>query len=137
VSAAVFVDTAYLIALLDPRDSLHARALSLAKKLAGDEAPLLTTDAVLLELANYFSRSPLRAVAIEWIAAIRSGEGWEVLGLDRALLARGEARYRAHADKTWSLTDCVSMEVMAGRKVTDVATTDAGFRQAGFRTLLP
>jgi len=136
VGAAVFVDTAYLIALLDPRDSLHARALSLAKKLASDEAPLFTTDAVLLELANYFSRSPLRATAIEWVAAIRSGEGWEVLRLDGALLARGEDRYRAHADKTWSLTDCVSMEVMAARKITDAATTDAGFRQAGFRTLL-
>jgi uncharacterized protein len=136
VSAAVFVDTAYLVALLDPRDGLHARALSLAKKLADDDALLLTTDAVLLELANYFTRSPLRAAAIEWIGAIRSGDGWEVLALDRPLLARGEARYRAHPDKTWSLTDCVSMEAMAARKMTDVATTDAGFRQAGFRTLL-
>ena len=39
-------------------------------------------------------------------------------------------------DKTWGLTDCVSMEVMSDRKLRDAATSDAHFEQAGFKALL-
>jgi predicted nucleic acid-binding protein len=54
----------------------------------------------------------------------------------RALLARAEVRYRRHVDENWSLTDCRSMELMQARGIRDIATTDAGFEQAGFRCLL-
>ncbi len=131
----VLVDTSYLVAVLDPRDRLHAPALRLARELAEENARLVTTDAILLELANYFARSPLRVHAIEWIGAIRSG-GWEIAPVDARRLSRAEERYRRHADKTWSLTDCHAMEVASERKVREVATTDAGFEQAGFRRLL-
>jgi predicted nucleic acid-binding protein len=131
-----FIDTAYLVALLDPRDALNARGLRVAKRLAADHALVVTSDLVLVELANYFSRGPLRSHAIEWIGAIRGNPGWEVAPVDRALLGRVEARYRDHADKTWSLTDCSSMEIMRARGIADIATSDAGFAQAGFRILL-
>jgi hypothetical protein len=136
VSAATFVDTAYLVALLDPRDSLHGQAIEISEHLAARGASLVTSDAVLLELANYFSRSPLRGSVVDWIEAMRSGDAWEVAPIDRAVLVRAEARYRAHADKTWSLTDCLSMEMMSARKLRDVVTTDVGFAQAGFRALM-
>ena len=132
----VFVDTAYLVVLLDRRDALHVEGLALAKQLAARGARLVTTDAVLIELANYFARSPLRARAIDLVAELRSDEGWTVVAIDRPSLLRAEARYRAHADKDWSVTDCMSMDVMSSRKIRDVATTDGGFAQAGFRLLL-
>ena len=56
--------------------------------------------------------------------------------LDEALLGRAEARYRRYADKDWSLTDCISIEVMGRRSIREVATTDQGFAQAGFEVLL-
>ena len=136
MSVAAFVDTAYLVALLDPRDSLNGKAVDIAKSLSAKAYTLVTSDAVLLEFANYFSRSPLRAVVIDWINAMRAAEGWEVVPLDRAELSRAEARYRAHADKSWSLTDCICMEVMTARKIREIVTTDAGFAQAGFRVLM-
>jgi predicted nucleic acid-binding protein len=136
VSDAAFVDTAYFVALLDPRDALNGKALEVAETLASRDRTLVTSDAVLLELANYFSRSPLRATAIDCIDAVRSGSGWEVVPINRPVLARAEARYRAHTDKTWSLTDCLSMEMMNARGIRDVVTTDAGFAQAGFRPLM-
>src|SRR3990172_4410604 len=113
--ASVFIDTAYLVALLDPRDGHNGRAI---------------------ELANYFSRSPLRAECIEWLRAIRADAGWEIVPLDRSLVSRGEARYRRHRDKSWSLTDCISMEVMTQRRIRDAATLDGGFAQAGFSVLM-
>ena len=56
--------------------------------------------------------------------------------ISAGLLDRAEARYRAHPDKGWSLTDCLSMEAMLDHGVTEVATSDYHFAQAGFRTLM-
>ncbi|HET8540546.1 MAG TPA: PIN domain-containing protein [Anaeromyxobacter sp.] len=131
----VLVDTSYLVAVLDGCDRLHARALALARELAGADARLVTTDLILVELANYFARSPLRRHAIDWISAIRGG-GWEVVPLDARRLARAEERYRRHSDKTWSLTDCHAMEVGSERRIREIATTDAGYEQAGFERLM-
>jgi predicted nucleic acid-binding protein len=133
---ATFVDTAYFVALIDPRDALHDRAVDLARALAKRGAPLATSDAVLIEVASYFARGPLRAHAIEWIVRVRAAAGWEIAPMTRALVTRGETLYRAHADESWSATDCTSMEIMRDLDIRDVATTDRGFAQAGFRILL-
>lgn len=132
----VFVDTSWLVALIDKRDNRQQDALELAAKLAGEDARLLSTDAVILELCNYFARSPLRADAISWVEEVRGAPGWEIVPVERPLLRKAERLYQRHQDKNWSLTDCLGMEVMRARKVTDAATTDTGFRQAGFRILL-
>lgn len=136
VARTVFIDTEYLIALIDRRDALNGKALALAEGLAEDDAFLVTSDAMMLELGGYFARSPLRAEAIRWIDEIRRSAGWEVVPIEPALLGKAETRYRSHADKTWSLADCVAMEIMTSRRIRDVATTDRGFSQAGFRVLL-
>ncbi|HMG73540.1 MAG TPA: hypothetical protein VK582_08565 [Pyrinomonadaceae bacterium] len=39
-------------------------------------------------------------------------------------------------DKGYSLTDCISMNVMRERGLTDVLTNDPHFRQEGYRPLL-
>jgi len=136
VARNVLVDTAYLVALLDPRDHLNGRAVALAGKLAEERAGLVTTDAVVLEFANYFARSPLRGHAAKWIAAFRADPGWDIAPVERDLLGRAEIRYARHLHKSWSLTDCHSMELMRERRIREVATTDIGFEQAGFRCLL-
>ena len=132
----VFVDTAYLVALLDRRDSLHTRALELAEKFDQTSTTLVTNDAVLIEFANYFARTPLRASAIDWVFALRESQAWQIVALSPSLLVRAEALYRAHQDKTWSVTDCCIMETMRDRRISEIATTDRGFKQAGFRVLL-
>ena len=134
--ATTFVDTAHFVALLDPRDTLHAQAMALTKRLAKRSAELVTSDAVLVEVGNYFARGPLRSRAMEWIVAVRAAPGWRIEAVTRPLLLRGEALYRAHADESWSVTDCVSMELMRDQRIRDIATTDHGFAQAGFRVLL-
>lgn len=50
----VFVDTSFVVALINERDQHHARAEELADLF--DDFPLLTTDAVLLEIGNALSR---------------------------------------------------------------------------------
>jgi uncharacterized protein len=132
----VFVDTAYFVALLNRRDALHARARTLASQWAARGVSLVTTDGVLIELGNFFARSPLRSLAATTIHKIRNAPGWTVDRISVDLLDRAEARYRAHPDKGWSLTDCLSMEAMLDHGATEVATPDHHFTQAGFRTLM-
>lgn len=130
------MDTSWLVALIDKRDQNQARAMELVRTLEKEAALLISTDAVIGELCNYFARSPLRTEAISWVEELRDDAGWDIVPVDRALLARAEARYRLHDDKSWSLTDCIGMELMDARRVKDAATTDMGFKQAGFRVLL-
>jgi len=132
----IFVDTGYLVALLNRRDTLHDQALALARSWAKKKRSFVTSDAVLIELANFFARSPLRGAAIAAISSLRNAGGWSVAKLTPDLLAQSEKRYGAHLDKAWSLSDCISMELMTANGATEAATPDKHFTQAGFRALM-
>ena len=51
----IFIDTLFVIALINRRDQYHQQALDLAEQFEG--ALLLVTDAVLLEIGNTLARS--------------------------------------------------------------------------------
>jgi predicted nucleic acid-binding protein len=136
VKKAIFVDTAYLVALSNSSDRHYSQATALARTWSLERRTFVTTDAVVLEYANFFARSPLRRLAATTLTRLRGAGGWRIAALGASLVSRGERRYAAHGDKAWSLTDCISMEVMAEDALVEVATTDAHFTQAGFRVLM-
>ena len=45
-------------------------------------------------------------------------------------------RCKQAADKSWSLTDCASFQVMEAEQIQAALTHDQHFAQAGFETLL-
>lgn len=55
MSNQIFVDTLFVVALINQRDQYHQQASELADRFEGH--PLLVTDAVLLEIGNALSRS--------------------------------------------------------------------------------
>ncbi len=63
----VFADTAYWIALLDPGDDLHDRAVTAEASLG--QCPLVTTEEVLTEFFNYFSDFGSRSRQAVWEAS--------------------------------------------------------------------
>jgi len=133
----ILIDTGYLVALINQKDSLHPQAEALANTWEKSGCQLLITDGVLIEFANFFARSPLRMLALMWIRRIRSETpGWIVDRLTPQRIDRAEARYAAHPDKSWSLTDCLSMEAMLDHGSKEAATPDRHFVQAGFRILM-
>jgi predicted nucleic acid-binding protein len=128
----VFADTSYWIALLSPRDPHHQRALAASKAHAADQ--IVTSDMVLAELLNAFSRNQyLRRAALRAVSEMRQDTRVLIEPQSRELFNAAVKRYEARADKEWGLTDCASMVIMEHLGITDVLTTDHHFEQAGFR----
>jgi len=57
--------------------------------------------------------------------------------LRQCVLLDGLTLYEARPDKVYSLTDCISMQVMRREGLTDVLTNDHHFTQEGFHILFP
>jgi predicted nucleic acid-binding protein len=133
MSAAVFADTFYFLALLNTREVTHPRAVE-ASCVAGRK--FVTTEFVLLELADALSRPQDRTKFLTVCEAIRRDANFRILPVSSALLNRGLALFRTRMDKEWSLTDCISFVVMQDEKSTEALTGDRHFEQAGFNALL-
>ena len=65
----VFADTAFYVALVNPRDALHARAVA---AMAGPPRGIVTTEFVLVEVANFFGRQPGRAMYVQFVNDLRA-----------------------------------------------------------------
>jgi predicted nucleic acid-binding protein len=129
----IFLDTGYLIALADPRDNLHRRALAWAARIR--ETGVLT-DYVLLETVNFFSAVPDRPRAHALARAVRRSPGYRVIDASPGVFAAGLKLHSERPDKEWSLTDCISFQVMREWGLRQALAYDEHFEQAGFEALL-
>jgi predicted nucleic acid-binding protein len=129
----IFADSFFFIALLTPSDQHHAAAVEAASRLA---APLVTTEPVLIELADALSAPTHRSRVAAFCAGLVDDPGIRIVPLDSALFGRALDLYSRRADKEWSLTDCLSFVVMSDRGITEAMTGDHHFVQAGFVALL-
>ncbi len=130
---AIFVDTVYLLGLMNPSDTWHDRALQWAGRLS---EPLVTTEAVLTEVADALCRPERRRWAVATIRDLRADPEVACVAGSAGLFARAFQLYSDRGDKSWSLTDCLSFVVMQERKIDRALTADLHFVQAGFRALL-
>ena len=132
----VFVDTAAWIALLNSRDAYHAPALKVMATLRQQNVLLITTEFVLLEVADALSQPSLRAQTINFIEGLSQFSALKVIPIDRSIWLKGWTLYKQREDKDWGLTDCISFVTMAQEKVIRAFTSDRHFEQAGFINLL-
>ena len=103
---------------------------------AGYAERLLTTQWVLVELADALSRVGARAATGRFIQQLSNWKALQIVPADDGSFQAGLSLYVGRPDKEWSLTDCTSIVVMARLGLTDALTTDRHFEQAGFRALL-
>ncbi len=129
----VFADAFYYIALLNPADQFHASAIEATKNL---QQPLVTTGWVLMEVADALSAPAVRQRTHQLLERISTDPNTIVVSGFDPWFARGLALYGKRDDKSWSLTDCISFEIMTERGISDALTGDHHFVQAGFRALL-
>ena len=131
----VFVDTFYWIARINPRDQWHQKAVELSASL--DDATLVTSEAVLIELLNYFSEyGPEMREAVARIVHQIVGDPSITTLPSNEYFDESLALFEARLDKGYSMTDCISMNTMRWVKATEVLTHDRHFAQEGFVILL-
>jgi predicted nucleic acid-binding protein len=133
---SVFADTGYWIALVNPNDELHDKALAAGGQLG--PCKIVTSDMVLTELLNAFADKGLdaRKIAFEAVEAIRDDARIEVVPQTRRLFQSAFELYGKRPDKGWSLTDCASFVIMKERTINEALAHDKHFEQNGFVALL-
>jgi hypothetical protein len=129
----IFVDTWFFVALINKRDQYHQKALELSEEF--ENSPLITTDAVFLEVGNALS-SNYKNEAVELMEYFLESDDVEVIRLSPDLFDEALNLYKKHQDKSWGLVDCISFVVMKRYEVTKSLTFDRHFIQAGFQALM-
>jgi predicted nucleic acid-binding protein len=128
-----FVDTYYLLALVNLKDKGHDAAVRYSQGTAGG---LITTTWVLVEFADALSAVDSRMNAARFIRGFLAQPFVEVVPPTNGQFQLALERYEQRRDKDWSLTDCISFLLMEERGIVEALTADRHFEQAGFRALL-
>jgi predicted nucleic acid-binding protein len=129
----VFADTFYFLALLNPRDGAHSRALAHATTFQGE---MVTTVWVLTELADAMCSPKNRMEFVATLRDLQASRHFRIFPPDISLFEEGVQLYGTRPDKDWPLTDCISFLVMAREGITEASTGDHHFEQAGYSALL-
>ena len=123
----IFLDTAYLQALVDTRDSLHQSSVAITDEL--DIFLSVTSEMVLTELLNALSGRGgyLRDAALDIVDKLHQDSSVEIIPQTSQLFTEALLFYRQRRDKSYSLTDCASMLIMRQQNISDVLTFDRHF----------
>ena len=132
----VFADTHYWIAIINPHDQWHRRAVTVSQSLG--TVQLVTTDDVLVEVLNFFAGygALMRSNAAQAMHSILQNANVETLSVERDDFSSGLTLYESRLDKGYSLTDCTAMNAMRAKGIIQVLSRDRHFAQEGFTILL-
>ena len=133
---AVFADAGYWMALFNPRDQLHTKALTISNSLQG--RTIITSQMVLTEFLNHYAAlgQPFRQRAVQVVRSLQDDPDVEIVPQTEAQFTAALTLYAQRPDKGWGLTDCASFLIMQERGITEALAHDDHFYQAGFIPLL-
>jgi len=137
MASVYFADTFWWIALGNPKDTWHARAI--AWEAAHAHSRFVTTEEILSELLTWFAGTgPAgRALASATVRNILSDPFTQDLPQNSADFTAALTLYEACPDMEYSLTDCRSMLALRALCISEVLTNDHHFTQEGFTVLFP
>lgn len=131
----VFADSQYWIAIVNPNDQWSEAAKN-AKSILGDVF-IVTTDEVLSEFLAALSKGKhMRRQAVKMVRLILDNPNIKVFPQTRESFLKGLSFYESRSDKEYSLTDCISMNVMKTESIADILTNDHHFEQEGYTVLI-
>lgn len=102
----VFVDTSFIIAILNPNDQYNKIAQNFTTDLFQDHE-VWTSEAVLFELGNAFAKTNKEIVS-RFVSNLRRSPYVKIVWGNEGLFQQALALFTQHQDKNWSLTDCLS-----------------------------
>ena len=130
----LFLDTAFIQALLNDHDDYHSIAKSLFPRVRNAQE-IWITESILTEVGNALSATN-RTEAVKFINQCYQTDNIRVVNVNTSLFKQSLDLYNSRPDKNWGLTDCISFVVMTTNGITDAVTADRHFIQAGFRALM-
>ena len=131
-SGEVFVDAGAWIALSDRRDTHHAEAVAIQRRLLREHARLVTTNLVLGEAHIAIRRLGGFDPALRFLVSLRESARLLRIYADEALETEAEQLLRRYDVHDLSLADAVSFAVMTSRGISDAFGFDRHFATAGF-----
>jgi predicted nucleic acid-binding protein len=133
---AIFADTGYWIALFNPRDDLHATAVTVSRAVQG--RLIVTSQMVLTEFLNYYASlgQSFRQQAVQVVRSLQQATEVEIVPQTDDQFQAALTFYTQRPDKEWSLVDCASFLIMQDRHLMEALAHDEHFQQAGFVPLL-
>ena len=126
---AVFAETLYWTAIFLPDDPWAKAAISVDLS----EVRLVTTEEVIAEFLTGVSSygEQTRLLACKFVREILDDLDIEVVEQPHQSFLGGLALYERRPDKQYSLTDCISMNLMKRKGISEVLTNDRHFSQEG------
>lgn len=133
---AVFADAGYWIALFNPRDALHLRAIAVSQAIQFQL--IVTSEMVLVEFLNHYASmgSQFRQRAVDVVERLQQDPNVMIVPQTSDQFAEALRLYAQRRDKEWGFVDCSSFIVMQERGISQALAYDEHFRQAGFILLL-
>lgn len=125
----LFSDTQYFVAVINPHDQWHAKALTIEP--IARNSHIVTTEDVLIETLNFFSKHGARTrfQVSGLVRDVLLNPNFEVLPREQTTFLDALELYEDRLDKGYSLTDCISMNVCRKRGVLEILTHDHHFEQ--------
>ena len=132
----LFVDTIHLVALVNPKDQWHQKAVEV--ETATRNFDLVTTEDILTEFLNFYSEHGefMRMKVSAFVREILLDVRVKIIPRSETTFLEALELYESRLDKGYSLTDCISMNVCLEFSITEVLTHDHHFEQEGFTILL-
>lgn len=133
MSNRIFVDTSWYKAFLDQKDNFFSLAIDQYKKIKSEEIVFVTTNFVIDETLTLIRIRCGLQLALKFRDMLSEMDS--VLQIARVLPEDEENAWKWFP-KDWSklsFTDCTSFAVMKRLEISDVATFDNHFTQAGFK----
>jgi uncharacterized protein len=131
----LFLDANYIIALEASDDQHHHSAQNHWTKLLESPPAIVTTSYVLDEVVPFLNSKRQHSKAVRVGNNLLTASPIQLIHVDEALFYDGWHYFEQHADKTFSLTDCISFVLMKRFGIVEALTFDRHFEQAGFKKL--
>jgi len=127
---SVFIDTSALLAVLDADDEHHDQAVRVWHALAEVEAPLVTSNYVIVETVAV-AQNRLGIGAVRTLTG-DIGPLLDIVFVDAAMHAAAVSALLAAGQRHLSLVDCASFEMMRQLTLRRAFAYDRHFEEQGF-----
>lgn len=134
-SRSIFVDTSAYFAVTDTRQANHPIALAIARRLAAEHRPMVTSNFVLAETHALLVNRIGHRIALNVLQELDHSQSLTVVRVSAADEDRARQILVQYHDKPFSLTDTTSFAIMERLKIGQVFTFDRDFAQFGFAPL--